>query len=302
LFSQKTFFMAERVVAYFDIPIDLQTDLEAGGYYFTNFDFEPNNAANALPALELSAIEARLVPIAEIILGTPGAATIPNPTLFNLTQSSNTSVSYETFPGTTGNPGVDNVTVVVGGKRVADKEIVVEEINKGGIMPSVDTSTITPLPVFKADNVTDGNIAVVELETELDSLAGKKIADIVFVKLLSAGTGVVEFPNIGDSGAFFDGSFLIADSSGNALNNNAVVASGTTYKIKIGIKDDGEYDWDSAEGEVIDPSSLVSKSSGGGDGGSGSGGGGCNTGAFGFVGVAIMGLIAAAKYKKRGRL
>jgi MYXO-CTERM domain-containing protein len=188
---------------------------------------------------------------------------------------------------------VTNTAAVVSGLKADDAK-------------KIDAATVTPLPIFSA-GVSDGGTAVISLKASLDKYDGKKLGDVVMLKLKRDGTSEA-LRRAGDAKDLSAASFIWTDASGNPRNLSDKVVAGRSYYISVAIEDDSAYDLDTTPGRIIDPLAMAAAkapgtedddnaggdNNGGGDSAgaaSDGNGGGCSTG--GNV-HALFGLLCLA--------
>ena len=210
--------------------------------------------------------------------------------------------SFVPNPVTPTNPGVVKVEPTKTGTAVRNEHSALVSVtdSSGHTLPSavntsnVDSASIIGLPVFEV-TVTDGNhTAFMGYETTLNESAAKgyKVKNLTFLKRRANGA-IVEFERIENPANVGNGQFAVTlvSSPETALNGDASIASGTMYLFSFGIQDNGDYDWDSTDGTIVDPAAIAASQTQ-----TGGGGGGCNAG-FGMVGLLFAGL-AVLKYRK----
>ena len=172
----------------------------------------------------------------------------------------------------------------------------------GNVVKSFD---IVPLPLFLMDisvgPLSDDEFIVspdittlVTLETTLNAYADQDPSKIVLLKVLKD-NDIKSFKWAKSAAEVGDGEFFIAaDTKGTPISGNIV--GETKYCVFIGIRDNGAFDLDPADGAVVDPAVLAM-----GDGSSpapdpvNGGGGGC------AAGCAVLALLAVPFVIRRKR-
>jgi len=158
---------------------------------------------------------------------------------------------------------------------------------------NVDSATIIGLPVFEATVEGSNHTAFMGYETTLNDIAAKgyKVQDLTFLKRRANGA-IVAFERIGNPANVGNGQFAVTlmSSPTTELNGDASIASNTMYLFSFGIQDNGNYDWDSTAGTIVDPAAIAASQT------QNKSSSGCNAG-FGVVGLLLAG-IAALKYRK----
>jgi hypothetical protein len=182
---------------------------------------------------------------------------------------------------------------VLGNLVDSDGKIKPEILQEAGI----DTSKAVSMNVFSAEATIADSVVRAIVGTKLENLAGLNPEDIRFVKIAPStnpqGYSVVEFERAKNQNELLEeGMFLIADGNGNPLADGDTIKAGTDYKIYISIKDNGDYDWDKDDFEIVDPGTLATKTTTAPPSG---GGGGCSTGSIGMVALILGGFLASKK-------
>jgi hypothetical protein len=166
-----------------------------------------------------------------------------------------------------------------------------------------------PIPTFEAD-VTPGNTALVTLKVYLGEFAGRSVNELAVLKLKRDGV-TEELERAGGFGEMTDGRFIITDLSGVPVTSPIEPRE---YLLNVAIADNGDYDWNPADGKVFDPLAVTlyggrddggntGDTGGDGDGGDNDkssaddSGGGCDAG-FGLAGAALA-IMAAARGRRR---
>jgi hypothetical protein len=173
-------------------------------------------------------------------------------------------------------------------------------------LDAVDETTIVSMPVFEVSVASGGRTAIMSYSCMLNDIAEKKynVEDLTLVKLTK--NGPVEFTRVADPKDVENGKFAVTETLGyKPLNPKDDVKSRVEYTFKFGIEDNGDYDWDDNEGNIVDPAAVAAKLKSDNDNQNGnsnnnntdnSGGGGCNAG-FGMSGLLFAGL-AVLRHRK----
>jgi hypothetical protein len=153
---------------------------------------------------------------------------------------------------------------------------------------------ILPLPVIEV-TVNEGETALFSYSMDLSRFAGAKIGDLTFMKITPYGLRLPRkasgFSDLADE------RYIITDESGTITEDSEVITTGSkNYILTVGVKDDGNYDWDTKDGHIIDPYAAGAPADDPGAG-SNSGGGGCDTGAAMLPAMAAA-LVLAIKRRK----
>jgi hypothetical protein len=172
----------------------------------------------------------------------------------------------------------------------------------------IDTSTLTPLPVFRAE-VASGKTALVTMKMGLDAYAGERIGSLALLKLKSDGT--TERLDLASSPqGISHAQYAWTDAAGNAISPQTVIETGKKYSVSVAVKDNSTgYDWDPTFGSVLDPLAIAEAKVAANDGGKdntnsadgGSGGGGCDAGAgmYGVFALFALALVVERANKMR---
>ncbi|MDO5116059.1 MAG: S8 family serine peptidase [Synergistaceae bacterium] len=155
------------------------------------------------------------------------------------------------------------------------------------------TETISLFPVFAAENgdMTAGRLCAAAFELDGAEFAGGSSRENTAVFKVKPDGSRLEYYWAANKGEYADGRYTIFDENGNIFNGS--FESGKKYTIMLFIKDNGEYDLDSAAGRIVDPATIVSfkkdESSGG-----------CQAagGLFSIFALLIFALPAAFKKNK----
>jgi hypothetical protein len=194
-----------------------------------------------------------------------------------------------------------DVTVVMYGTVVADKNAIVSGLGVNESAVDTDGGEIIPLPVFEAEVSEPGNTAVVMLTVpDMSDYDGAEVSEIVVIKLMPDG-GAEILKRSPSLEGITDGQFLLTDKDGKKLATNAVIDESETYRLAVAIADGGDYDWDGAkDGYALDPAALAlrkqaadSTATAKNRGGSG----GCDAGAIALAALALA--LAAARRGRR---
>ncbi|MDR1472472.1 MAG: hypothetical protein LBS75_08100, partial [Synergistaceae bacterium] len=168
-----------------------------------------------------------------------------------------------------------------------------KEINSGG--------PILPQPVVSADVGTGEILRVTFFDMPLEGFSGVKVSDIAILKL-KPGTGTEAETDILQpvytASGLANGKYILLDESDNPLEKDDSISANKRYNLTVAVKDNGAYDWNAANGGIVDPIAIAKRSSGDGGGDGDGGAGGCYSGAGGAVLLALAGAFMAAR---RGR-
>ncbi|MDR1515946.1 MAG: hypothetical protein LBS45_09635 [Synergistaceae bacterium] len=185
-------------------------------------------------------------------------------------------------------------------ESVTVKGSVFRERLSAAVKDSIDTGTITPLPVFSA-NVTGGGTALVTLKLKMGGFAGKALGSIAVLKM-DINRSVVSLVLAASREGLKRGSFIWTDAAGKPIPSSDEVIGGREYFINVAIEDGSDFDLDrETAGTIVDPLAiaLTDTGGGGGNGNGGSGGGGCDTG---IMAVFVAALAFTLMKAKRGRV
>jgi hypothetical protein len=118
---------------------------------------------------------------------------------------------------------------------------------------------LLPLPVFQAEvNPAKGTALVTFVNVDLSAFEGKKIGDLILLKLTNKGK-TVSFPEASELESIKAGEYIITDHKGEPrLDSEAVTKSGVYY-VSVAIKDNSDYDWNAADREIADPLAIALK-------------------------------------------
>jgi hypothetical protein len=132
---------------------------------------------------------------------------------------------------------------------------------------------------------------------DFSRFAGARIGDLTFMKLTPRGLSLPWKASGFDDLA--DERYIVTDDKGEVINDGEVIDGSKVYLLTVGVKDDGDYDWDTTDGHIVDPYAVGAPD--GGSGGSGSGGGGCAAGAAVLPALAALaGALVVAGKRRRG--
>jgi hypothetical protein len=169
---------------------------------------------------------------------------------------------------------------------------------------SVDTGTLTSLPVFRTGVAAKGT-ALVTLKLRLDKYKGEALGSIAVLKMKNDGL-VRKLTMAQSSEELASGSFVWTDEGGKVKLPSEKAAAGQDYFISVAIADDSDYDHaNKTPGTIVDPLALAiggtSEGNTGNDDNTESGGGGCDTGAFGIIALAALAVAVrrAAAFSPR---
>jgi hypothetical protein len=169
----------------------------------------------------------------------------------------------------------------------------------------VDSTTIISMPVFEVSVASGGRTAIMSYSCRLNDIADKeyKVKDLTLVKLTK--NGPVEFTRVADPKDVQNGQFAVTKTPDyTSLNPEEPVKRDVGYAFKFGVGDNGNYDWDDNEGNIVDPAAVAAKLKSDDDNQNGNSnnnntdnsGGGCNAG-LGMSGLLFAGL-AILKHRK----
>ncbi|MEG2183244.1 MAG: Synerg-CTERM sorting domain-containing protein [Cloacibacillus sp.] len=166
-------------------------------------------------------------------------------------------------------------------KKAAEKIILAGETLK----------TTLPIPVFKAP-VEKGKIAASSFVLTGDQLGASVPADVKIMKYLGANKSA--FFKYAAAAADFDDKCFTIFTHGTSVIAESI-EKGARYDVTVFIKDGGEFDLDGIEGQITDPSAIITtektqqpqhNSSSG-----------CNTG-FGALALAALALLPTLRVKR----
>lgn len=250
---------------------------------FETTEDTPVNITGSDTEESAAAVESSVIPTTKGVM-------LVKPQLLNLTFISPAELSLDM-----------TVSADMNGNLVVDKDSIIEN------MPSnIDTASfdIMPLPLYLSDislqlvtgdegSASLPNTGLVAIETTLNAYADQAPSKIVLMKVLKD-NDIRAFKWAVSAAAVGDGEFFIAsDAAGTPVDGN--IKADTKYYVFIGVKDNGDYDLDPAEGSILDPTVLgVSGTSPSPTPGGGSSGG-CS------AGVAVLALLALPILVYRGK-
>jgi hypothetical protein len=97
-----------------------------------------------------------------------------------------------------------------------------------------------------------------------------------------------------------DERYIITDEEGAVIMDSEVITGLKNYVLTVGVKDDGNYDWDTTDGHIIDPYAVGAPDNSPGDSGDPvSVGGGCDAGAAGMAAIAVLGMAMVTRGRSR---
>ncbi|PIE68635.1 MAG: hypothetical protein CSA21_06495 [Deltaproteobacteria bacterium] len=132
---------------------------------------------------------------------------------------------------------------------------------------SKDFTPYTELFSFKAE-VTPDKISIFQFET--DNLPAGKVSNLNCLKLVGKTRKYAKQYASNDNAAQAqDGDWWLVHGNGTYIGFNESLTAGTTYLVKLAIKDNGPYDEDTTNGTITDPF-VLGKTAGGSGSGSGS--------------------------------
>ena len=162
---------------------------------------------------------------------------------------------------------------------------------------AVAPKTIVTLPIITA-TIDSGKVAALAMKTtgaQLGAAANNIVSDITLIKILKDETGA-KFGYTAEPAGYADQSFTLKNADGNNLAFTDKIDPAATYTLILFVKDNGEFDYDSTTGSVIDPVAMAMneakapKPSGGSSSG-------CSAG-VGVLALLALLPLAAARRKK----
>jgi uncharacterized repeat protein (TIGR02543 family) len=171
-------------------------------------------------------------------------------------------------------------------------------------LDTFENEKLLQMPVFKAVTQNPGDTVLISTKITFGAaFEGTKLGSLVPLKLKPDGNTVM-LNWRRDPANISDGEYAWTNKEGKAYSENTVILKDSVMYLNVGIKDNGELDWDNeTDKSVIDPlivagagSPSAAAPTSAGDGYEA--GGGCNAGA----GLAPIGLLlVAAALRRRGR-
>jgi hypothetical protein len=154
------------------------------------------------------------------------------------------------------------------------------------------------LPMFMTEvTVNSGETALFSYSMDLSRVAGAKIGDLTFMKVTPYGlrlpVKVSIFADLADE------RYIITDEEGAVIEDSEVIIGSKAYILTVGVKDDGNYDWDTTDGHILDPYAVGAPAGGPGPSPVSGSGGGCDTGAAGMTILAVLGMAMATRRRSR---
>jgi hypothetical protein len=137
--------------------------------------------------------------------------------------------------------------------------------------------------------------ALFSYSTNFSQFAGAKIGDLTLMKTTPYGLRLPQ--KVSGFADLADERYIITDEEGAVIADSEVITGLKNYVLTVGVKDDGNYDWDTTDCHIIDPYAVGAPDNSPGD--PVSGGGGCDAGAAGMAALAMAaGLVLTAKRRK----
>ena len=123
---------------------------------------------------------------------------------------------------------------------------------------AVAPKTIVTLPIITA-TIDSGKVAALAMKTtgaQLGAAANNIVSDITLIKILKDETGA-KFGYTAEPAGYADQSFTLKNADGNNLAFTDKIDPAATYTLILFVKDNGEFDYDSTTGSVIDPVAMA---------------------------------------------
>lgn len=157
-----------------------------------------------------------------------------------------------------------------------------------GIFGDNNVGTISALPIFgiSSEQINQGDTVAVGFRLSGSAFLAENPTKVNLMKVLSSTSGTL-FKYAPSVSEFGDGRFTVLDMNGDILS--AAFEAEAQYDLVFFIKDNGEFDLDSNDAEILDPTVLVKASAS--NNSTSSGGGGCTVGLGAFALLAFAPLV-----------
>lgn len=166
----------------------------------------------------------------------------------------------------------------------------------------VEITAAKPLPVFSAAITGSDRIAAIGMILSGETLMSDKAGETALVMTRADGTGEF-FTYAEDQDAIGDKRFTLQTMDDAVMAPGTAIDPDSQYKLVMYIQDNGGFDMNEADGEIISAVAAVSlaEEAESVPASSGGGGGGCNAGAGALALLAVMPLAFGAFRRKYGK-